>query len=228
MKIYFGEGPNDCRFLKTIFEVKFDKTAYPIHKNISKIKSVSSTQRYSDKFDCIIFSDGGKDLIPKFIPAFIRETLGKEKGSKSCLILKDDDGKGDANSLTQTYTEEIISILKSRNPAFNYNFHTEPENNLIAFLSPNDERNKIIFKFFFISNSLEKNLVDLAIKFFNITGSGKENILNLDPHKAIKEISKIRKITPEELLKQAITEHWFTTESWYNQLLLQLNSSNEI
>jgi hypothetical protein len=228
LKIYFGEGPNDCRFLKTIFEVKFDKTACPIHKDISKIKTVSSSQRYSKKFDCIIFSDGGKDLIPKFIPAFIRETLGKEKGSKSCLILKDDDGKGDANFLTQTYTEEIISILKSRNPTFNYIFNTEPENNLIVFLSPNDERNKIIFKFFFISNSLERNLVDLATKKFNFSGTRKKNILNLDPHVAIKEIGKIQNITPEELLKQAITEHWFTTEKWYNQLLLQLNGSNDI
>ena len=229
MNVIILEGHNDLIFIETLFNkifkmhrfVKYDHKKGRGYREM--MESILNENRYhylKENFGFIIYGDNGKTtVISKIIPRFTYDVIRKIPEKLTVLVILDENG----TPLHYTI-KQICKNIKSKNiPHANISC-----GRTIYVSSDIDSSYAIELKVYFISQSLEKNLVAASLEHIKIKQIQKEKLMHEDPHKALNQIAMMLGVSKDDLIRKSIIGGWFNDSSWFTELTDNLKEIVEV
>ena len=220
MNVIILEGRNDLIFIETLFNkifkihrfVKYGhKKSRGYREMMDCILNENKYNYLKENFGFVIYGDNGKTtVISKIIPRFTYDVIRKIPEKLTVLVILDENGTSSHYTI-----EQICKNIKSKNiPYANISC-----GRTIYVSSDIDSSYAIELKVYFISQSLEKNLVAASLEHIKIKQILKEKLMYEDPHKALNQIAMILGISKDDLICKSIIEGWFNDTPWFTKLI---------
>jgi|GEM_PF-2942950 len=209
----------DCWFLEEIINRIEPKKLIPLDQDFGKFQKCYRSEYHQNNQSWIILSDGGHDLINKYIPKIISNCFAVNKNNPMhYIVLKDSDGC-EPKYLLGIYHKSLSEYIHTKNIKYT-DLEIDLAKNTIVLISNRDNRYSFYFHFVFIPQSFEKKLIDKSFDKERSLIKYRTKLEKKDPHDALTVIAESLNIKDKEtLIRNSVLNKWFYEEEWYKSLI---------
>lgn len=226
VKVFVLEGHNDIIVMDTILREYFSFEKFPqahdreFKRSINILRQKLLNQReyhwIKTNFGFIVYGDNGKQtLINKVLPRLVSDIIGKIAEPVKLFVILDEDG-----TPLQKTTEDIRQKLQKRRiPYAQVSLLSQNE---VVIKSSIDSRYQIAIRVHLIPESLEKQLVKCITSKINLLPKKKSDLLNMDPHEALKDIAGMLGTSRDDLIRDVVMHYKFCEYEWFLTLITEI------
>ena len=226
MKVFVLEGHNDMIFMETILREYFSFEEFPKTHDREFQRSINVLRRrllnqkeyrsIKTSFGFIVYGDNGKQtIINKVLPRLVSDIIGKIPDPVELFVVLDKDGtplKKTVNTIYKNLKEKRIS-------------HTDVSilsKDRIVVKSSIDSRYQVIIRVYLIPESLEKQLVKCALSEIKLSSKKKRDLLSMDPHDALREISGMLNMAQDDIIGGIVVRRRFCRYEWFLEFIAEI------